>query len=123
MLNAQIDPAHEEISVPDEPCVTCTIVQYCGTPQCINPLYELTAQLRRAWGNIAQEYNKHVPDFPLRSLDCALVLGMFIAGEIDYFPQEVLTSDCADMAEYFCRYVRLIQKQTAMLQEHSGRVT
>lgn len=103
--------------MPDEPCITCTIVQYCGTPQCIDPLYELTAQLRLSWRTIAQEYNTRVSDFPLRSIDCALILAMFIAGEINHFPKEVLTVDCADMAEYFCRYVRLIQKQTDMLRE------
>ena len=123
LIACEIHPETEGVLVPDEACVTCTIVQWCGTPQCIDPLYTMTAKLREAWKAIAQEYNETTTDFSLRALDCMLILAMFIAGEIAHVPQAVLQKDCADIAEYFCRYVRLIQVQAEWERSHTTQQT
>lgn len=111
MASFQLNPYTDGPSMPDEPCITCTIVQWCGTPQFLDRLYALTAEIRKAWGNIAAEYNEKDPDFPLRTLDCVIILAMLVAGELVHVSNDVMQKDCADIAEYFCRYVRLIQKQ------------
>lgn len=107
--------------MPDEPCITCTIVQWCGTPQFIDRLYALTAELRKSWVDIADRYNEKASDFPLRTLDCVIILAMFVASELAHVPDAVLQKDCADVADYFCRYVRLMQRQAA--SEHAVKKT
>jgi len=102
----------EGLGVTSEPCVTCTIVQWCGTPEMTGRLYELTGALRQEWHRLLATYNEDHPDNPVRLLDETLVLAMLVAGQLDKLPDAVLTPDCGDIAEYFCRYVRLIMYQT-----------
>ena len=71
------------------PCVQCTVVEWCSTPEQVEQCRELAQGMWRAWHDLAQGKE-------LRNVDKMVALAMFLTGELQTFPPGLIPYDCAE---------------------------